>query len=501
MAAKNLASMGDLTAKAHLLLSEVYRREGKLKESIEAASRAVEQEPRHPHYAAQLVFCLLCNGEFSKVSTALEQSKALEFYDSWSLEKFAMAAASIDEHEMALFFYEISGRKAPGNHNLKYNQAISSTAIGDFSAAEKFLRLIPDNSKFAGKKFWGLSLIDKLSTTDQENLSKLLSFQNLEPENRIFSSFAMADALDKDRDYDKAFHFYHQGNNARRKQINYSTQAEKAKFEKLKHSFCSEWISDKKSGQSQERVIFIVGLPRTGTTLVDRILSAHARVESMGELRNFGISVKQLSNQPLTLDFDIKTIQASLGLSTHEIGRHYVESLPCKCEPDAYLVDKNPFNFLYVPLIAKSLPNAKIINVSRNPMDTCFSNYRQLFASIGFYSYSLSEMADYYLLYRDLLAYWHDLFPNQLTTIKYEELVKSPATEIQRMVDFLGLEMDERCLNFHKSEGQVATASAAQARRPIYSSSVGKWRNYEKHLTLVREALIEAGIPVDSRPN
>ena len=500
-AAKLLASRDDLTAKAHLLLSEVYRREGKLDESVSAASTAVAQEQGHPHYAAQLAFCLLCSGNFAKVSDVLARSKALNFYDPWSLEKLAMAAASIDEHETALFFYTISDEQTSGIHSLKYNQAISSAAIGDFANAEAFLRAIPDTSALTGKKFWGLSLIGKLSTTDTEKLLRFSRIPNLDPENRIYSSFAVADRLDKDKAYDQAFHFYNLGNQAKRSRVNYSKHRERERFDKLKQLFSKHWVTDTQSGTAEEKILFVVGLPRTGTTLVDRVLSAHPQVDSMGELRNFGITIKKLCRQPLTLDFDLKTIEASAALPAQDIGAHYVEGLPRKNEPGGYLIDKNPLNFLYIPLIAKSLPNAKIIHMSRNPMDTCFSNFRQLFASIGFYSYSLEEVVEYYLLYRNLLAHWGDYFPEQLTTVEYEEFVKSPAAETQRLLNFIGLEMDERCLNFHKEAGQVATASAAQARKPIYSSSVGKWRNYEKHLTLVREALIEAGIPVDSRPD
>nr|WP_050901721.1 tetratricopeptide repeat-containing sulfotransferase family protein [Microbulbifer agarilyticus] len=500
-AADCLASREDLNAKAWLLLSEVSRRENNLDSAIKSAKKAHALDPQHPHFAAQLAYCLLCDGDFLELAEVLDNAKHLAFYDSWSLEKLAMAAASIDKHDTALFFYKKSLENGPSNPYLSYNEAISNIALGNFSSAEKKLHEIPTASPLAGKKFWGLAFINKLSAEDAKQLSTLANSTTLDAENEIFMNFALGTYFEKTKDYSLSFEHYKKGNEAKRVQVNYSPQEEESRFSRLKQQFDKKWARATLSGSEQAKIIFIVGMPRTGSTLVDRILSAHPEVKSLGELRNFGISVQKLCNQALSLNFDTQTIASAANLSLDDLGKHYVQSLPRKDIASGYVIDKNPFNFLYIPLIAKSLPNAKILNISRDAMDTCFSNYKQLFSSIGFYSYRLEEVAHYYLLYRDLLSEWSTLFANQLKTVSYEKLVGAPESETKALLDFLDLKMDESCLDFHNQKGQIATASAAQARKPIYSTSVGKWRRYENHLSAALKVLNEAGVQVNSPAN
>lgn len=256
--------------------------------------------------------------------------------------------------------------------------------------------------------------------------------------------------------------------------------------------------------------VFIVGLPRSGTTLVDRILSSHPDIASVGELSDFSNHVKRMveTASPRVLDED--TLIAARGLDRDELGRRYLASLasqpraprPGGAECDRRLIDKMPLNIFYAGLIHEALPNARILCLRRHPVDSALANYRQLFATdFPYYDYAL-DLADtgrYYALFDGLVAHWREtLPPNRFTEVRYEDVVADLETQARRLIAFLGLEWDPICLDFHKNAAPVATASSVQVRSPVYSSSVGRWRSYGEAIRPLLDALDAAGIAYQS---
>jgi len=238
-------------------------------------------------------------------------------------------------------------------------------------------------------------------------------------------------------------------------------------------------------------------MPRTGTTLIERILSSHSDVTSAGELHNFGMLVKQAAGTTSTATLDTETIRQALRTDPAALGKAYVESTRPLTGHAPHFIDKLPMNFLYIGFIRRALPNARIICVRRNPMDTCLSNYRQLFslsANSAQYAFDLLDTGRYFILFDQLMAHWKGLFPEHILEVEYESVVTNLAQESLRMTEFCGLNWQEACLTFQNNTAPVATASAVQVREPLYTHAAGRWKHYETHLQELRQLLEAAGV-------
>ena len=236
-------------------------------------------------------------------------------------------------------------------------------------------------------------------------------------------------------------------------------------------------------------------MPRTGSTLLEQLIAAHPDVYAAGELHNFFASwIEQL--KPSLRDITaLDAVAAGGQLDFERLGRDYIQSTRPRTGHTARFIDKLPDNFLYVGAILKALPGARVIHMTRNPMDTCYAVFKQLFARNAHpYSYDQQEMASYYGLYRELMAHWHRCYPGAIFEVSYEALVQDTEKEMERVYDFLGLEWRSEYLEYRKKKQAVGTASTAQVRQPVYSSSLEKWRHYEQQLQPLKQSLVKNGI-------
>jgi hypothetical protein len=239
-------------------------------------------------------------------------------------------------------------------------------------------------------------------------------------------------------------------------------------------------------------------MPRSGTTLVGRIISSHPDVYAAGELQNFPVALQHASGSATSFLFNPTEIVArTRDIDWKQLGAAYLTSVRSVAAHTPRFIDKLPHNFLYAGFIANALPNAKIICLRRNPMDTCLSNFRQLFeppSPYFDYSFDLLEIGRYYVLFDRLMAHWEEVFPGRILKVDYETLVDAQESSSRRMLDFCGLPWHDACLHFEDNLAPVATFSAMQVRTPIYRSAIGRWKKYETQLTELRVLLSEAGI-------
>jgi hypothetical protein len=235
--------------------------------------------------------------------------------------------------------------------------------------------------------------------------------------------------------------------------------------------------------------IFIVGMPRTGTTLLERILGNHSQVADAGELHDFVWQLRWMCNRGGGAYLDLDLARAAEGIEFAELGRRYLEKTRWRTRGKAFFTDKMPANFVNVGYILRALPQARILHMTRDPMDTCFSNLREHFAAAYAHSYDQVEMADYYRQYRQLMAHWRSLYPERILDVRYGELTVEPEVVSRKVMEFCGLPWEEGVADVDRRSGTVATASAVQVREPIHQRFAERWRTYEQHLRPMRERL------------
>ncbi|MCB1994994.1 MAG: sulfotransferase [Burkholderiaceae bacterium] len=279
----------------------------------------------------------------------------------------------------------------------------------------------------------------------------------------------------------------------RRRQVDHDPEADSALFSQLHEVVPGE--DDARSQPSGPCPIFIVGMPRSGTTLLERILGSHPQVSDAGELRDFGFQARCLTGCLGGLDTDVALARALQGWRDWgRLGRQYLSHTQWRARGRAFYTDKMPVNYLNLGWIAKALPHAKFLHMVRDPMDVCFSNLKQLFAPGNAHSFDLLEMADHFVRYRALMAHWHDAFPGRVLDVEYDALVHEPAVVAQRVLAFCGLPWDPSVVAIESRQGVVATASMVQVREGIHQRYVGQWRRYATQLEPMRARLAVAGL-------
>jgi hypothetical protein len=296
--------------------------------------------------------------------------------------------------------------------------------------------------------------------------------------------------------YADSFSLLQRGKRRKRASLRYSIEDDAALFEAVRQAATPEFLRAASGGFASREPIFIVGMPRTGTTLIERILSSHSSVFAAGELSDFSLAVKRAARTPSKLVLDPPTIRAAGNLDFSALGQAYIESTRPRTGHTPHFIDKMPLNFLYVGLIHRALPNAKIIGVRRNALDTCLSNYRQLFAtSFPYYNYAyeLLDVGRFYLLFDELMHYWRAQLGDRYFQVHYEAVVSDTEREAKRLLEFCELPWEAACLRFHENTAPVATASSVQVRQPIYRTSMERWRKYERELAPLRELLEREG--------
>tara|TARA_B110001450_G_scaffold113892_1_gene107673 strand:- start:666 stop:2213 length:1548 start_codon:yes stop_codon:yes gene_type:complete len=359
--------------------------------------------------------------------------------------------------------------------------------LGNFEKAKKIYEEIQKdepNNTIADKSY---SLIHKYKVNDkhikvmEEKLTK-----NLDEEGTQRLNFALGKAYEDIEDFKKSFKFYENGNKIYKKNITFNIKNEIDNFEKIKKLFKNNVNSLDDYGQ---KMIFILGMPRSGTTLAEQILSSHKSVYGAGELSFLSEAIdKNLTEVGGIFGNNIENLKPEI---LKKIKDDYLKKIGIFKNKKEFLIDKAPLNFRWIGLIMAIFPNSKIIHCTRNPMDICWSNYKNTFPAESMnYTYDFNDLANFYKIYDNLMKFWIKKFDINIYNLAYENLIKNKESETKKILNFCELKWDENCLDFHKNKKSVSTASLAQVRQPLYSSSVEKWKNYSEDLKVLKEQLI-----------
>jgi len=357
---------------------------------------------------------------------------------------------------------------------------------GDSAGAEQCYREILERDPSLARAWQEMAQVKRFAADDPdiEAMRRLHEARSLDDDGRMHISYALGKALEDAGDYDGAFPFLIEANALKRKTINFDINAHRSAIDELMRVFDGTMLAGVGDlGIDDERPVFVLGMPRSGTTLVEQILASHHAVYGAGELETMSETVaKHISGFPAGA-----AMLAPSGFAT--IGRDYVRALARIAGKAERVTDKMPRNFLFIGLIALALPKARIIHCGRSPMDTCLSCFTLHFPRGQEFTYDLAELGAYYRLYRQLMDHWHRVLPGRILDIAYEDVVSEPEDKARELITHCGLEWDEACLDFHRTKRQVTTASATQVREPVHRRSVARWKRFESHLAPLRDAL------------
>ncbi len=443
--------------------------------------------------------CLMAVGEREATRQAVQNAVERAANNVATLVVAGSILNNCEDVVGALKIFRQAEQLEPDNDSVLFNVATSLRFLGELDEAETIIdRVIsncPDNHQSV------LFRADLRKQTPDNNHIEELEQRIAKGANDWKGEMNLYYALTKEAEdvgeYEKSFAALSHGSAVRRRHLEYRIDRDIAVLDDIREHYADEASCSTSNGYSAVGPIFIVGMPRTGTTLLERILAGHSQVTSAGELHDFSSElvkeIARINNGKPPAKSDI--VAASLGIDFARLGRNYVDAArQAVNDSHPWVIDKLPFNFLYCGLIHRALPNAKIIHMTRGPMDTCYAVFKTLFGQAYPFSYDLDELATYYIAYHRLMDHWHEVMPGLMLDVAYEDLVADTEDQARRLIDYCGLRWEHECLEFHKSRNASTTASAAQVRQPIYSSSLQKWRNYEKQLAPLQARLSDAGL-------
>ena len=501
----------DRFTNAYRLLADIYAAKGDWQSACAVLERARLQLPagsgRFLAVTLHLSESLLQSGDIAGASAQLDRDSILALNDIHMLARAGYLYTCCEDHAAALAVYEKSLQLEPKNTQLMYNCAAANRAMGHFARAEQLYERVIELYPKDWEAYRNRS--DLRKQTEGENhvaeLQALLAKPALSAQAKVQLNFALAKELEDLGRSRESFSFLEYGCRARREVLNYEVTRDCEVMVEVARVFTPERLGAVKApAEHGEGVILVLGMPRTGTTLVDRILCATSGVVSAGEPDTFGrlLNVQALQNFP---NRDLgqskaELVRATATVDLAAIGAEYIRQMRARA---AYLggnviIDKNPMNFLYAGLIQAALPAARIVHLRRHPVDTCYAIYKTLFKSAYPFSYEQRELAQYDLGYRELMDHRLQALPQRIYELHYERLVDDLEGESQKLFEFCNLPWAEDILEFYRREKQgTATASAAQVRQPVYRSSVGKWQRYREQLRPLVDTLRAGGIEID----
>lgn len=456
-------------------------------------------------------------GDLATAETLYKQVLDIDPNNVDATHYLALIAQTVDRHDVAVLLLEKAVSFCPDDANIRYNLGLSFHRLEKLEEAkQQYFAAIKSNPKMSlpynnlGVIYQQDGLHEKANTLFEKainldpgfadayyNLSQgasynkepafvdkiegLLKQENLSVGNEIICHFALGKIYDDIGLYDQAFSHYQKGNDL--KETSFNIEAYEKYVESIINTFTNRNISNKKTKKSlSAELIFIIGMPRSGTSLVEQIISSHSKVTGGGELGFVGDLIDNID--------DLIKIETPYPLCINDITQQQIDTLADRLLIDLErrfpgckkVTDKTPINFLHVGLISLLFPNSKIIYCQRNPLDVCLSCYFQNFNQQHHYTNKLDTLGKFYTLHHKLMTHWTKMLPDRILSVEYEKLVSNGEAEIRRVIEFCELEWENDCLKHEENTSKVKTASNWQVRQPLYKSSVQRWKNYESHL-------------------
>ena len=469
----------------------------RLPEAAVLISKAIDVAPEHAHYHLALADVLASLSNFAAAHAAVLQTVDAAGNDLDMLQKCATYLSRLEDHDRALALFEKILARRPNDAVLNLNIATIHRFLGNMEKAEEYAGRAIALDPATTDAIWVRSDVRRVTEDDNHvaEIEALISEGKVDGRERAQCYFALARENEDLGRFEAAFDALQEGARLQRQSLRYDVNVEVSRMERICQCYNKAFFAQERTGHADERTpVFILGMPRTGSTLAERFLVAHPEVTSAGERNDFGTRLVRQSQRIMAgqnMEGN-RVIEASVNVDFEQLGRAYLEAVSFFSGNTSHFIDKLPYNFLYAGIIRTALPNAKIVHVVRDPMDTCYAVYKALFERGYPFSYNLDELAAYYVAYRHVMAHWNEVLPGQIHEVRYEDIVNDTETTIRALVEHCGLAWNDACLDLGACAAPSMTASAAQVRRPVYLSSIGMWKNYAEQLEPLRKKLDDA---------
>lgn len=477
-------------ASAHDNLGCLLKLKGDYDQAIQHHREAVRLSPRSPGMRNNLAVALKASGQYAAAEPEYREALRLDPRNAGFHKNLGVVLQAMERTREAADTFENAHRLHPNDQGILFNLATSCAQLGELERArrhyESLLELNPDHAS-------ALSTLNEMSTgttdDDVRRFQAIFDSSDMPPEERMHAGFSLGKIYDRQGEYDRAFTHYAEANRLSRDPDEPSQEDRIRAFESIRTTFTRELFERAAVRGSESDVpVFIVGMPRSGTSLVEQILSSHPDVHGAGELMH----IRDLAGTLSSKDEQSGTFRWKLGELEHDraaaLAEDYLAKLRITGAEAVHVTDKAPLNFLFLGLIALLLPNARVIHIHRHPLDVCLSNFFNNLPEIRF-SFNLEHMGTYYAQYVELMDHWREVLPSRMLEVRYEELVEHQERVSRELIEFCGLDWDDQCLDFHRNDRAVKTASMFQVRQPMYASSVGRWKLYDRHLDPLKRQL------------
>ena len=493
-------------ARAHLLLGLAAAEGGNADMAQRALRTALQMDPQLVEARVHLARILANSGHYGAASEEAERACNMLGDDARLLDLLATVYSRIGNQRQALALYQRALDIAGDDVGILSNAAAVQIFLGQHEDAIALLQRVLAQKPDHYRSHWLLARARRATDRSQlQQIEALTATATQTATANAYLHYAAGKICEDLSAWPEAWQHYHSGARAQRDLVGYQPAREWALFDALERQFTEDWLrASPPTGRQPEAQdpqndtpVFIVGLPRAGSSLVEKMLGSHPQVQALGELVQWPLALKQQSGERSPSLYSAALVQAVGKVPAAKIAGQYRQSIAHMRDERHFFTDKLPNNFLYLPLIARALPTAKLVHVRRHPMDAGLAIYKQLFADAYPFSYDLQELGDYYVRYHRLMAKWQALLGDRLYTVDYDALVADPRGQLSALLHWLGLPFDEACLQFHQSSDATATASATQVREPIYRRASGRWQKFAAALAPYREKLEAAGIAVD----
>jgi tetratricopeptide (TPR) repeat protein len=473
-----------------------------LEDKRELALSLVEErlatEPNDVQCLLQKAECLLELGLPTEALDAADGAAA-STHESAALDAMAEFMIHAGEYGRALAIYDRVVAAVPHDPTLRTKRADVHRILGNFDQAASDYEAILQARPADPKALKGLVELRRQSADDNSVAAMEAALAAAPPESTdaAILHFGLAKSYEDMGNYTASWRHLAAGNRLERARIQYDATIDRAVIDQMIASFQS--VEAAQSDTTGESPIFIVGLPRTGTTLVDRIIGSHSQVHSMGEItalgEAIGVAIERTAGS-LSLDA-ARYIAIQRELDGKLIADEYLARSRTRRGDRPRFTDKLLTNFLYCALILRAFPKARIVHVTRHPLAACYAIYRTRFEAAHTFAYDLTEIAEFYVGYRRLMAHWHQMLPNRILDVAYEDVVTALEPTARRLFEYLDLPFEAKCLEFHQNPSPVRTKSLVQVRQPLYDTSLTSWQHQAVNLAPLRERLEAAGIDVD----